>query len=311
MTQCYRTIGLWQGRRGWLAVTIVVALLCALTSQPTMARRRPMDLADVTVDRGLVYKRINDRALTLDLYLPKTVSAPVPLIVWIHGGGWRSGGKGRCPPASFVPDGYAAASIDYRLTAKAPFPAQIEDCKAAVRWLRANASKYQLDPNRIGVWGYSAGGHLAALLGTSSGVPELEDNRDNLSYSSQVQAVCDVSGPADLVRLFHDASGAPTVTKPKTSTAVEALLGGSIDETKALAASPTHYVSKDDPPFLIIHGEQDTTVPVSQSQLLAAALKAAGVEVTLNIVPEHGHAPAGPRFQPVIKAFFDKHLKSG
>jgi acetyl esterase/lipase len=311
MTQGYRTIRFWQGRRGRLAVIVVVALLCAQTSQPTMAKRRPMDRADITVERNLVYKRIDDKALTLDLYLPKAVSAPLPLIVWIHGGGWRSGGKGRCPPASFVPDGYAAASIDFRFTAKAPFPAQIEDCKAAVRWLRANAAHYHLDPNRVGVWGYSSGGHLAALLGTSGGVPELEGNGDNLSYSSQVQAVCDVSGPADLVRLFHDASGTPTVTKPKTSTAVRALLGGSIDETKALAASPTHYISKDDPPFLIIHGEQDTTVPVSQSQLLAAALKAAGVEVTLNIVPEHGHGPAGPGFQRVIKAFFDKHLKSG
>jgi len=109
-----------------------------------------------------------------------------------------------------VDEGYAVASIDYRLTSVAPFPAQIEDCKAAVRWLRANASKYNLDPNRIGVCGFSAGGHLAALLGTSGGVRALEGGGDNLNVSSRVQAVLVVSGPVDFLRLYHDALTTPT-----------------------------------------------------------------------------------------------------
>lgn len=309
MTPSYRMIARTRCRKEWLPILLVGVLLWGQTAQPIMAKRDPRELADVVIQRDLIYKRVEGTALRLDLYLPKTVSAPLPAIIWIHGGGWHGGGNERCPPASFVHDGYAAASIDFRLTAKAPFPAQIEDCKAAVRWLRANASKYNLDPNRIGVWGFSSGGHLAALLGTSGGVAELEGNGDNMSYSSRVQAVCDVSGPADLVRLFQDVSGAPTATKPKVRAGVRALLGGSIEESKAMAASPIQYVSKDDPPFLIIHGDQDTTVPVSQSQSLAAALKAAGVEATLEIAKGRGHGQAGPSFQPVIKAFFDKYLK--
>jgi len=202
------------------------------------------------------------------------------------------------------------ASIEYRLSGEAPFPAQIEDCKAAVRWLRANAAKYNLDADRIGAWGHSAGGHLSALLGTSGGVQELEGNGDNMSYSSRVQAVRDVSGPADLLRLYHDASDASTGTRPKATSYIDALLGGPAEQnkTKAMAASPITYVSKDDPPFLIIHGENDFSVPASQGELLAAALKATGVETTLEITPQ-GHSAGGPRFLPIVKAFFDKYLK--
>ena len=174
------------------------------------------------------------------------------------------------------------ASIDYRLTSTAPFPAQIEDCKAAVSWLRANASTYHLDPDHIGVWGMSAGGHLAALLGTSGGVPELEGGGDNMQYSSRVQAVCDVAGPADLPAMPN--LGAKRIA------AIEGLLGGPLekDKVKAIAASPIHYVSKDDPPFLIVHGEGDRVVPVEQSQRFYEALQKAGVNATLKILPGWG-----------------------
>ena len=175
------------------------------------------------------------------------------------------------------------ASIDYRLTSTAPFPAQIEDCKAAVRWLRANASTYRLDADQIGAWGMSAGEHLAALLGTSGGVPELEGGGDNMQYSSRVQAVCDVAGPADLPAMPN--LGAKRIA------AIEGLLGGPVekDKVKAIAASPIHYVSKDDPPFLIVHGAGDRVVPVEQSQRFYEALQNAGVNATLKILPEVGH----------------------
>ena len=310
MTQTHQQICPKRARCLWLVFTIIAAASCCQLTQSALARRVPEEITDATVQRDLVYKRVDSRELRLDLYSPPKISGPLPIIIWIHGGGWSRGRKERCPAVRIVDDGYAVASIDYRLTNVAPFPAQIEDCKAAVRWLRANASKYNLDPDRIGVWGFSAGGHLAALLGTSGDVPELEGRGDNLNVSSRVQAVLAVSAPVDFLRLYHDASATPTVTTPKVLTAVKMLMGGPIEEHEAtaIAASPLHYVSKDDPPFLIIHGQEDATVPVIQCRLLADALKRAGVETTLDIANGR-HGAGGPRFDPVIKAFFDKHLR--
>ena len=166
----------WLKPRRWLAVAIAAAVLGGEIAQPVVARRQPAEVPNATIQRDLVYERVNGAVLTLDLYCPEKVSGPLPVIGWIHGGGWSRSRKERCPAVRMVDDGYAVASIEYRLTEVAPFPAQIEDCKAAVRWLRANAAKYNLDPDRIGVWGFPAGGHLAALLGTSGGVRELEGN---------------------------------------------------------------------------------------------------------------------------------------
>jgi acetyl esterase/lipase len=299
-------------RRRWLAVTIAVTVLGGQIAQPVMARRQPTEVPNATIQRDLVYKRVNGSVLALDLYCPEKVSGPLPVIVWLHGGGWSRGRKERCPAVTLVQDGYAVASVDYRLTDAAPFPAQIEDCKAAVRWLRANASMYNLDPDRIGVWGFSAGGHLAALLGTSGGVRELEGNGDNMSYSSRVQAVCVVSGPGDLLEQYREALEHEGEMNPKVKPALEALIGGSPEQNKAkaMAASPISYVSKDDPPFLIIQGEDDPTVPVSVTRSFYAALKAAGVDVTLEIAAGRGHGVGGRMFQPMIKEFFDKHLRS-
>ena len=313
MTSQYHVVGLIRRRYPWLALTLAAAVLGGQIAQPVMARRRPTEVASVATQRDLVYKRVNGAVLTLDLYCPEKVSGSLPVIVWIHTGGWSKGRKERCPAVALVQDGYAVASIDYRLTSTAPFPAQIEDCKAAVRWLRANASTYHLDPDHIGVWGHSAGGHLAALLGTSGGVRELEGTGDNMSYSSRVQAVCDVAGPSDLVRLYQEASQSRGDKSGKVMYDVAALVGGSAEKniTTATAASPIHYVSKDDPPFLIIHGEIDSTVPVTQAESFAAALKAAGVETTLEIANGRGHGAGGPKSQPMIKAFFDKYLKKG
>ena len=306
MTQQSKQVRLRLGRNAWLAIIILAVALCGMM-QPAVAIDRP----DAVIQRDLVYKRINGRALRLDLYCPQNASSPSPVILWIHAGGWSHGRKEQhIPVISFLSDGYAVASIELRLSGEAPFPAQIEDCKAAVRWLRANAAKYNLDADRIGAGGHSGGGHLSALLGTSGGVQELEGSGDNMSYSSRVQAVCDVSGPSDLLRLYHDASDASTGTRPQVVAYIDALLGGPAEQnkTKAMAASPITYVSKDDPPFLIIHGKKDFSVPASQGELLAAALKAAGVETTLEITSQ-GHTVRGERILPIVKAFFDKYLK--
>ncbi len=302
--------------RGFCLIGMVIIAFGfnCLLAQQAVARRGSQEARAVTdqvVQRDLVYKHLNGQDLRLDLYSPPNAAGPLPVIVWIHGGGWSHGRKEDCPAVRIVDEGYVVASINHRPATVAPFPAQIEDCKAAVRWLRANAAKYRLDPARIGVWGFSSGAHLAALLGTSGGVPELEGGGDNLNVSSRVQAVLAVSTPVDFLRLYHDASTEPNEMSPKVLAAIKTLMGGPIEEHKALAiaASPLHYVTKDDPPFLIIHGEGDATVPVIQCHLLADALKTAGVEVILDVVPGRGHGAGGPKFDPEIKAFFSQHLQ--
>src|SRR5882724_887911 len=174
------------------------------------------------IDRDVEYARVGNRPLLLDLYLRDASTEPAPVVVWIHGGGWSSGDKFPTPAARLVAAGYSVASVEYRLTGEAKFPAQIYDCKAAIRWLRANARKYNIDSAHIGVWGHSSGGHLVSLLGTSGNVEELEGAEGNLDQSSRVQAVVDFSGPTDLLRT--DASG----TKPKDSDGALAVQTGDL-----------------------------------------------------------------------------------
>ena len=265
---------------------------------------------------NLVYKHAADRALMLDLYLPTETSGPFPVIVYIHGGGWERGSRHQCPALGMVAKGFTVASIDYRLSQEAPFPAQIEDCKAAVRWLRANATKYNLDPDRFGIWGTSAGGYLAALLGTSGGVKELEGTGDNLQYSSRVQAVCAVAAPTDLSQFGTgqgeaDAISAGPPPTRRAQEAVRSLLGGSKNESAhAAMASPITYVSKDDPPFLIVQGNFDRIVPVEQSRRFYQALKDAGVNATLKILPDQGHQAAlSTAAVEAAETFFETTLK--
>lgn len=261
--------------------------------------------------RDIEYARVNGTSLRLNLFLPKKSDKPLPVVVWIHGGAWQSGNKDQCPAVPLAEQGYAVVSINYRLTDLATFPAQIHDCKAAIRWVRAHAKDYGLDPDRIGAWGSSAGGHLVALLGTSGGVKELEgDVGGNLEYSSRVQAVCDFCGPATFRR--EDLPGdSEWLGKPEGPKVLQKLLGGPLDENldKARAASPVSHITKDDPPFLIVHGDKDNVVPVRQSRVLAEALKKAGVDVTLRIVPGAGHGVGSLDNQRLAKEFFDRHLK--
>ena len=288
-----------------LAMTLAWANLAASQERPKLPA--PPKLPEgVKSLRDLQYVEGGHERNRLDLYLPEKLQGRLPVIVWIHGGAWRAGSKEDCPAVPLAAKGYAVASVDYRLSQHAVFPAQIEDCKAAIRWLRANAARYHLDPVRIGAWGASAGGHLVALLGTTGNVKELEGNGENLDQSSRVQCVVDWFGRADLTT-------ASSQNNPDVTASVSQLLGGPVDENKdkAAKASPMTYVAKSAAPFLIMHGDKDQRVPLKQSELLAGALKKAGGEVTLQVVEGAGHGGPGftsPENRKRIECFFAKHL---
>ncbi|MCX6901599.1 MAG: alpha/beta hydrolase [Verrucomicrobia bacterium] len=268
---------------------------------------------DVEIGKG------GDRVLHAEIARPEKPSAtPMPAVLWIHGGGW-SGGSHRGNGALWLATkGYFTASIEYRLSGEAKWPAQIEDCKLGVRWLRANAAKYNVDPNRIGCWGSSAGGHLVACLGTMDDA-RFEGSGGYKGISSRVQTVVDYCGPADFT------AGSAGIQGAKEGDDAKAPLGlfGAPFKAKPEPwrdGSPIIHVKPGCPPFLIVHGDADKTVPFAQSEQLAAALKKAGVPVQLLRVKGGGHGmmaakdapPAKPNPQVIrdtVTAFFDKHLK--
>jgi acetyl esterase/lipase len=289
-----------------LLVCIVLAFTAAVVQSADQPKRKPPLPPGTQVHRDLEYVAGGHARNKLDLYLPAKADHPLPVIVWIHGGAWLAGSKEGCPAVPFVAKGYAVASINYRLSQHAVFPAQIEDCKAAIRWLRANAEKYHLDPKHVGVWGASAGGHLVALLGTSGDVKELEGDGGNLDRSSRVQCVVDWFGPTDFTKMggSHDDANAPEAK----------LIGGAVQENKekSARANSISYVNKDSAPFLIMHGEEDNVVPISQSAMLDEALRKAGVQCTFVRIPGNGHGGPGfasPKNRKRIEEFFEKHLK--
>lgn len=297
-------------RYRWLALFVAVAACGTQAGQSAEGRSRGADLRDVDIPRDLVYKRVDGRDLKLDIYSPRSITHPLPVVIWIHGHRWSYGNKEQRPPINLMAQGYIVVSIDYRLSGEALFPAAIEDCKAAVRWLRANAATYHIDPDHIGA-GPLCGGHLAALLGTSGSVAELEGAGDNSGFSSRVQAVCEMSAPSDILQLYETASSSNDGSGRRAKSSVEQFLGGSGERirAKAIAASPTTYVSKDDAAFLVIHGENDTSIPVSQAEAFVSKLKAAGVDATLEIAKGRGHGVGAPGYASEIIGFFDKHLK--
>jgi acetyl esterase/lipase len=262
-----------------------------------------------TVHRDLAYVSDGHPRQKLDLYLPPA-EGPLPLIVYIHGGAFRAGDKGEWPPLEYVAQGYALAAINYRLSQHALFPAQIEDCKAAVRWLRAHAKEYGLDPGRVAAGGTSAGGHLAAMVGTAGSVRDF-DVGENLDQSSRVQAVLDYFGPTDFLQM--DAHRPPGGMVHDTADSPESqLVGGPIQESpeKVARANPITYVSAEAPPFLIVHGDRDPLVPHHQSELLAAALEEAGVPVTFYTVKGGGHGGfEDPKVDELTREFLERYLK--
>jgi len=247
--------------------------------------------ASVRVIQNIPYVPNGSPSQRLDLYLPTQAGPPCPLVVWIHGGAWRAGSKDICPARVLVPFGYAAASVEYRFSQEAAFPAQIEDCKAAIRWLRAHAAQYGIDPAHIGVWGASAGGHLAAMLGVTGHIRDF-DVGANLDQSSAVQCVVDYFGPADFLHYWPPGKG--DIDGPNS--AVDQLLGGTVaaHPARARRASPVYYVTGHEPPFLIFQGDRDPLVPFQQSEELEAVLLKAGDQADLKLIPGAGHG--GPAF---------------
>jgi acetyl esterase/lipase len=270
--------------------------------------------AGVRALRDLDYVGNGHPLQKLDLYLPEDATGPLPLVVFVHGGAWLTGFKEHGLPLHLAGarKGFAVASIDYRLASDGPFPIMIQDCRAAIRWLRANSSRYQIDPARIGAWGSSAGGHLVALLGTAAEHTEWDDVGGSPGVSARVQAVCDWYGPADIPRF----AAAPH--NARAELAIKSLLGGLAQDKPDLAAkaSPVTYVSRDDPPFLIIHGDADSTVPIEQSRILIDKLKDTGVDATMIVVKNGRHGgwgedtePALPAILDSVTSFFETHLK--
>ena len=295
-------------------VVPLILILFLIAATLVLAQRRgsteaPKVPEGVTVHRDVAYVTDGHERQKLDLYVPD-IGENLPLIIWVHGGAWRGGDKTNYIRMEYLKAGYAGASLNYRLSQHAIFPAQIEDVKAAVRWLRANAETYRLDPNRFAAWGSSAGGHLVAMLGTTGDIVEFEVG-ENLKVSSRIQAVVDYFGPTDFLQmdaqslpdgLVHDAPDSPE----------SQLVGGPIQAYKdrVARANPITYVSKDDSPFLIIHGDKDKLVPYQQSVLLKDALAEADVPVTFYKVEGGGHGWfKDPKVPELTKAFLEEHLK--
>lgn len=287
----------------------------AAPTLPPTERVPPTPLNTGIAMRDVVYCTNDGIPLKMDILFPFNGYGPWPAVLYIHGGGWIGGSKldqfGDVDVPALRAGGYIAIAVSYRLAPQYPFPAMIKDVKCAVRYLRAHAAEYNLDPDRIGVRGASAGGHLAALLATAD-ESALWDVGEYADYSSRVQAAVNMFGPADLA----DASFAATLGR------LGPLLFGTSDLTDALlrSASPLTYVSADDAPMLLIHGDRDTLVPLKQSSLLYAALTAAGVPAELIVVQggEHVFEPVNGDFTIPTRAqitglmldFFNAYLQA-
>jgi acetyl esterase/lipase len=263
----------------------------------------------VREELDVVYGHAGGEDLQLDLFAPKDVPGPFPAVVILHGGGWAKGSHEVHRPlaALLAGQGYVAATVGYRLAPRHKFPAQIQDAKCAVRWLRAHAERRQIDRERIAALGFSAGAHLALLLGLTEAQEGLEGEGGHPEQSSRVQAVINISGPTDLTRPDW----------PETTRLVIAdFLGGSREQLPELyrAASPLAYVHRGAPPVLTIHGTADTVVPYEQAQLLHAALRKARVSSQLMTLHGKDHGENwGPKEQQrnaaAIRAFLDAHLR--
>jgi acetyl esterase/lipase len=289
-----------------LSLLLLPLAMCSCVGPP----RSVSEPQGVRIVRDLTYATVDGEALQLDLYLPEEYHTALPLVMWIHGGGWVTGARSPCPVAMLATRGYAVASISYRLSqGEVVFPAPLHDCKAAVRWLRSNAWRFGCDPERIGVLGASAGGHLGSLLGTVQGDAELEGDEGVTGVSSRVQAVCALFAPSDFIHLEEVEDD-----HWRINLVAKALLHGPPRENPALAAaaSPITHVSAGSAPFLLIHGTADGMVPPSQSQRMHAALEAAAATSTLLLIdgmPHGNRTLAREDLRNAMHVFFDEHLK--
>jgi acetyl esterase/lipase len=289
-------------RSAVLTLALVLTLL-APARAPAAGR-----LHSVAVERDLVYGKGGDTDLKLDLAHPTDGPGPYPAVVCIHGGAWRLGDRhflsmnframdNQSLIGALAARGFVAVTISYRLVPAAKFPAQIEDCKAAVRWLRANAAKYNIDPDRIAACGYSAGGHLACLLGVTDKADGLEGNGGSPNQSSKVQAVIDLFGPTDLTTGDWTPEVEDGVLKP--------FLGAHFKDKPDLyrRASPLCYIRKDRelPPFLVMHGTEDHIVSINQSRKLVERLQELGVRNRFIEMKGEGHGWFGTKLAGTLE----------
>lgn len=250
---------------------------------------------------NVAYANIS-KTQVLDLFLPEG-KGPFPIVINIHGGAFRFGSKEMLDSSiakALLKSGIAVASINYRLSREAKFPAAVQDAKASVRFLRANAIKYKLNPEKILAFGQSAGGNLASMLGTSGDIPEFDDPKlGNPNVTSRVQGVIDWFGPTDFSQMNLQAKeqgcAASRQKHGLADSAESSYLGGALATIPDIVkkANPITYISKDDPPFLLQKGSKDCVVPVGQSKLLFAALKAAGVNAEFDVLNDAGHGDKG------------------
>jgi acetyl esterase/lipase len=272
------------------------------------AQKAQLVAEGVVFEKGIEYSNPDGQHLQLNMARPKTGDGPFPAVICIHGGGFRAGTRdgydGLCQ--RLAQKGFVAVTVTYRLAPKYPFPAAVHDVKAAVRWVRANAAKYQVDPDRIGVTGGSAGGHLAQFLGVTAHVPEFEGKGGNADQSSQVSCVVNVYGPSNFLRSYGKSVDAAEV--------LPLFLGGNLETARQqhIRASPLFWVTPDAAPTLCIHGTNDKYVAHEQSVELVDRLKAAGVEAELLTLDKAGHGFQGKDAEVAEKAlfaFFESHLK--
>jgi acetyl esterase/lipase len=289
-------------------------LVFTLLSMQVFSSVTTLAQASVPEYPNVEYARVDTFRLLLDVYLPDIGIPPYPVVVWIHGGGWRSGSKESVQGVFLTLSGYALVSINYRLSQESLFPAQIHDCKAAIRWVRAHAPTYGFDPDRIGVWGSSAGGHLASLVGTTQPQDGLEGTLgDFTSVSSRVQAVCDWFGHSNFTTIFLFPSD---IDHASPNGPESRLLGVPVMSNLDLAwqASPIAYVNAGDPSFLIMHGTGDVNVPYHQSVELDSALSEANVPVEFRSYPGEGHGGgvfSTDSIRQRVREFFDRTLHPG
>jgi acetyl esterase/lipase len=292
------------------SLTIACAVLFGLMIDPSIAQQPPKVPDNVELLRNVAFGKGGKQVLTMHILRPKTLPKdPMPVLVYVNGSAWGRDNKdmaiGRL--IATAQRGYFGATIQVRTSGEAVFPAQLEDCKCAVRFLRAKAKDYHLDTDRIGIWGDSSGGHLAALVGTTAGIKEFEGKGGWPEFSSRVHAVCAYCPAVDFL-----APDWPERHNTGPNGPAFRLLGGDPRKDKkdlAKKASPLTYVTKDCPPFFIVHGDKDTTVPYSQGKQLFDALKKAGVEATLYASKGGNHASPHQHDKMVVTEFFDKHLK--
>ena len=270
-----------------------------------VANAAPQKLID------LEYANVGDISLKLDLYLPADVKGST-LIVWVHGGAWRGGSKNSVSIKPLLEKGYSIASVDYRLTPVAPFPANVHDIKAAIRFLRSHADHYGYNKEKFVVSGSSAGGHLAALVGVSNGHPKLEGNLgEYTNQSSDIAAIVDFYGASNLTTILKQSTPhGLSVREP----ALDLLIGGRPEAVPEMAmlASPVFHIDQNDPPLLLIHGDQDPQMPINQAHEIHGQYMDLSLPVLFEVI--HGGAHGGKEFfdeerLALVDWFLKKHLK--